>query len=107
MFKNAGRKIKVLARILFWIGVVCWILIAAGIAFGGSLYTTLFKDTNGFTQELNFSGPGMIIAGVAAGLVGILATWLESLFVYGFGELIDNTARINRRLGRGGAHSEE
>ena len=102
MFKNVGRKIKVLAKIFFWIGVVCSVLLGLGIAFGGSLVNNLVfsSSSTGFTQNIPFTGPASIITGVVVIIVGFLAAWLESLFVYGFGELIDNTSRIRRKLSR-------
>ena len=102
MFKNVGRKIKILAKIFFWIGIVCSVVMGVGIAFGfgGNLFMSLINSSAGTTipQDLNFSGPVAIIAGAIVLIVGFLAAWLESLFVYGFGELIDNTSRIRRKL---------
>ena len=101
MFKNVGRKIKVLAKIFFWIGVVCSVLMGLGIAFGGNLVLSLIASSNtGFTQNVSLTGPASIITGAVVLIVGFLAAWLESLFVYGFGELIDNTSRIRRKLSR-------
>ena len=105
MFKNCGRKIKVLAIIFFWIGVVASVLIALGIIFGGQFFLSLLvqnanAQTPALTQNLSIDTTGSIIIGVVVAVVGILSTWLSSLFVYGFGELIDNTSRMSRRLGR-------
>lgn len=66
MFDNIGKKIKGLASVLCWIGIIVSGLIGV------------------ITSSLGGKG-GFLIA-----LVGILASWVGSFVLYGFGELIDN-----------------
>ena len=98
MFRNAGRKIKVLAKIFFWIGVVFDVLVGISIMFGSQLFLSFMKETQGFTQQVEMNSVGWIITGAIVLIVSLLSTWISSLLVYGFGELIDNTMRINRKL---------
>ena len=82
MYKNVGRKIKTLASVLTWIGIVASV-IAAIVCFVAASKTTY--------------GSGMYIAyGIAVLVIGCLASWLSNLVLYGFGELVDNSSIIAR-----------
>ena len=78
MFKNIGKKIKHLAEIYFALGIVVTVLTA--------LY---WWKINEFDLELYFI-PALIL------IVGCIYFWISSLFIYGFGELIDKTCDIER-----------
>ena len=75
IFQNIGKKIKVLAQINFWI------LTVGGIVAGIIL----------------FSGPGGEI-GLLPLLGGPLVAWMLNCFIYGFGELVEKTCRIERKV---------
>ena len=66
MYKNIGRKIKKLAKICCWLGIT-YSLIAGAILLGCTLWFVLFV------------------------IVGALLSWVGSLALYGFGQLIENT----------------
>lgn len=90
MFKNIGGKIKVLAVILTWIGIVFSVLIGALVAIGG-------YAASGFVAgEYTFSGGSAIALGVIIAIVGSLSSWIGNFMIYGFGELIDKTTQIAR-----------
>ncbi len=73
MFNNIGRKIKILAQVIFWFfSIPCAI---AGIVFIG-----LDDDFLAIGLPLLFGGP--------------IVFWVSSCFLYGFGEIIENTAKI-------------
>ncbi len=78
MFNNIGKKIKTLAVVL------CWIGIALSIIGGFILMTTINRSAAGFFLGILESG------------LGFLASWIGSFLLYGFGELIDKTADIER-----------
>lgn len=86
MFDNIGKKIKSLASILCWVGIIAYIILAiimfaiAADAYDEELYITL---------------------GVIFLFVGPLMSWISSFFMYGFGELIDKACDIERNT-RGG-----
>lgn len=65
MFDNIGGKIKVLAKISCWGGIVVSVLLA-------------------FTQPSFLQGLVFIV-------VGSLLSWISSFTLYGLGQLIDNT----------------
>lgn len=75
MFDNIGGKIKTLAKVICWIGIIVSIIagIVAGVAMG--------------------SGSGVLVA-ILIIVIGALCSWIGSFLLYGFGELIDNTKKI-------------
>ena len=70
MFSNIGSKIKVLAVVITCIGIV------ASIIIGIVLMTT--------DEEL-------IVPGILVMIAGSLLSWLSSFFMYGFGQLVENS----------------
>ncbi len=77
MFNNIGNKIKGLASIITWIGII--ISAVLGIAL---MY---------LSHEFAFMG-------LCVFLVGALMSWICSSLFYGFGELIERTCRIGDYL---------
>ena len=72
MFENIGRKIKMVARIGCWLGIIASVVIAIVLWANNSYY---YPTT----------GTGLIVL-----IGGSLASWLGSLFTYGMGDLIEN-----------------
>lgn len=92
MFSNIGKKIKVLAKVLCWVGIVCSVL--TGIAFivhGGNATLTVNGEYS--------SAPALLI-GILVIVFGSLASWISSFFAYGFGQLIENTDQIRENTSR-------
>lgn len=81
MFKNIGNKIKGLAKVFYWIGVVVFSL--AGV--GGAIYCIVMSD-----GEVPFIVAG-ILAGAACVGLGILISWLSTMMLYAYGELVQQT----------------
>lgn len=78
MFDNIGGKIKMVAKLLCWIGIAASVI--------GGIGMICFE---------------MVLAGAVTIVAGCLCLWLGSLCLYGFGELIEETARsrkVNERL---------
>ena len=67
MFANVGGKIKAVAQVLTWIGII-------GSVIGGLSMTSA-----------NF------LVGILIAVVGALLSWVGSLALYGFGELVENS----------------
>ena len=79
MFDNIGSKIKSLAKVICWAGIVC-------------------TSIAGFIMLV--SGEDVISPlGLALMIVGPLSSWIGSFFVYGFGELIEKTTAIADYIG--------
>ena len=75
MYTNIGAKIKVLAKVLAWIGII-----------GSAIY-------GGFIIGTAESFYGILI-GIAYIVIGGVASWISSWVLYGFGELIEKTTEI-------------
>ncbi len=73
MFENIGRKIKTLAEIFCFAGIILSVIV--GLLF-------VFND-NGHNHSLR---AGLIIL-----ILGSFLAYVNSLLIYGFGQLIDNS----------------
>ena len=75
MFNNIGKKIKNLAKIICYIGIIASIIAAIVLLFLGDI-------------------ENMILISLPVLVAGIILSWIGSIFTYGFGELIENSAII-------------
>ena len=76
MFNNIGKKIKALAKIICWFGIISSIF--SGIvllAFAGEFW-------------------GFAIIGLSTMIVGPLLAWISSWMLYSWGDLVDNVQAI-------------
>lgn len=72
MFKNVGGKIKLITEILMWLSFMSF-----------PIY--------GFVIIINDKD---VLKGIIVILLGIFLTWVSSVFLYGFGQLIENSDKI-------------
>ena len=72
MFDNIGNKLKNVAQVFAWLGIGASALI-------GIIVTIAYKTPL----------PGLLIIGL-----GCLGSWISSLVMYGFGQLIENTDKL-------------
>ena len=70
MFENVGGKLKGLAKVICWVGII-------GSVIGGIAIMT--------------QGKAMIAVGIGVAAGGALASWVGSLGLYGFGEIVENS----------------
>lgn len=75
MYNNIGIKLKSLAKAIFMLGSI-----------GSFILCVVF-----FTENA-------ILIGLVSMLVGIFTSLVISLFVYGFGELVDKVCKIERNM---------
>ena len=68
MFNNIGKKIKVVASVFCWIGII------ASVVFGIILIDE-----------------GDEVAGAVTLVAGALSSWIGSFALYGFGQLVENS----------------
>lgn len=73
MFDNIGGKIKGLAKVLCWLGIIASIIVGAIMC----------------TDE------DAALFGILYILIGSLLSWIGSFLLYGFGELIATTMHIS------------
>ena len=86
MYKKIGKKIKILAMVLAIILAVFYVL--AGM--------TVILFTIQQPADVEIAGiavGGGIAGGVLLIILGPVVAWLVSWFLYGYGELIDNTSK--------------
>jgi len=76
MFDNVGGKIKSLAKVFCWLGI--FVSIIVGIAM-------ILISMNSYNGEI-FSLIGVVII-----ILGSILSWIGSLLIYGFGELVQNS----------------
>lgn len=73
MFNNIGGKIKGLAKVFCWLGIITCIIMGAIMC--------IDDDT--------------VLFGILYMLIGSLLSWIGSFLLYGFGELIATTMHIS------------
>lgn len=95
MYKNIGRKIKILARIICGIGIAGSIFIGLMLILKGGRALSSFGGSVGGIGEAY-----AIIAGILVMFFGSLLSWIGSFAAYGYGELIENTALIAKRMAK-------
>lgn len=81
MFENIGEKIKSLAKILCWAGIVASVLIA--------IKFFIEAEEGSYRTEDLYMTLGLIFL-----FIGPLISWINSFFIYGFGELIERTNEV-------------
>lgn len=74
MFNNVGRTIKILAKVLFGVGI------------GLSVILWLSCLVIGIAEQ----SVGTVILGGVILVLGIIGSWINSVFIYGFGSLVES-----------------
>ncbi len=77
MYNNIGKKIKVLAKVLAWIGIAASVISGLGMIIVSSR-----------------AGGAMSLIGILTMVLGSLLSWVSSFVLYGFGEIVENSALI-------------
>lgn len=81
MFNNIGAKIKGMAKFFCWIGII--ISFVAGIG----------------QVSFGYGYGGLVALGIVTIVVGSIASWLGSLVMYGFGQLVDDVSALRNATG--------
>ena len=84
MWSNIGNKIKVLAKVICWIGIILSVIAGIAIIVGGNGYS--------------YSSGSTALTGILTIVLGALGSWISSLTLYGFGELVDRAMSIDDKL---------
>ena len=79
MYEEIGKKIKILARIIFVLGFI------------GSLIFSIIYIKNGTN---NASDMEIAFKGILVFLIGVILAWVSTFVLYGFGELVDKVCDI-------------
>lgn len=89
MFENIGQKIKKMAKVFCWIGIIGSVVLAIS-------YFVMSKNNGDF-----------VLTGLIVLFVGCLVSWASNLALYGFGELIDRIISIDNKLGKKGSRIKD
>ena len=91
MFSDIGEKIKGMAKFFCWLGII-------GCIIGGIIMISQGSEMNRYAYHYGTPGQGLITGGILMIIVGPLLSWLSSLTLYGFGELISRAVSIDEKL---------
>ncbi|HBF14411.1 MAG TPA: hypothetical protein DDW30_01750 [Clostridiales bacterium] len=80
MFDNIGGKIKTVAKVVCWLGIALFIVLGLILLIAISTYSPVL---------------GFAVA-IPVILLGAVLSWIGSFTLYGYGELIELTAKIER-----------
>lgn len=86
MFDCVGWKIQRAARLLCWIGIAASVI--------GSIAMFVAACDAGWSMQSTY----YIILGIVILVAGALGSWVGSMVLYGFGELIERAVSIDRKL---------
>lgn len=84
MFDNIGGKIKALAKVVCWLGIICAALTGLGLIVSG-------LSAGGTDSVLS------ILKGVGTIIIGALMSWIGAFITYGFGEVVEYTGKIAKK----------
>lgn len=86
MYKNIGGKIKWMARIYCWIGIVVSVVAGLAVMVGGGGMMFAFRSFG-----LGGLSWYMVLLGLVVMAAGSFLSWISSFFLYGLGQLIENS----------------
>ena len=89
MYENVGKKIKGVATFFCWAGII------ASFVYAGILFYNAIKVSNYYSFNASNKQFFLIII-ILIG--GVAISWLASLTLYGFGELVDRAVSIDDKL---------
>ena len=92
MFNNIGRKIKTLAKVLCWLGIIASVIsgivmVLTGVAFNRASVVRGYSAT----VDSELGGAAAVVGGIVMMVVGSLVSWIGSFCMYGFGQLVENS----------------
>ena len=98
MFNNIGGKIKGLAKFMCWLGII--ISVIAGVILIIAAASSRSYTFDGYGERITISSGGSIVAGILVIVFGSLFSWIGSFFMYGFGELVENSKKVADRVSK-------
>ena len=105
MFTNIGGKIKGLAKFFCWAGIIASVILGFVMIISGAGSSNKNSGRNNYNYKYDYSytvkeaNAAAQTSGIVLLIVGPLVSWMSSLALYGFGELIERTVSIDEKLG--------
>lgn len=96
MFKNIGKKIKVFAKVICWLGIIFSVISGIILIVAGVNNDDIRTIINGTVQYMDSTM--LIVLGVVVLILGPIVSWIGSFMTYGFGEIVDNTQAIKNKI---------
>ncbi len=90
MFSNIGNKIRVLAKVICIIGIVCSAIAGVVVMIIG--FVMLGK------RQTSGTGVLLIFLGIFYAGLGALFSWIGSFVLYGFGQLVHSVQNLESRI---------
>ena len=90
MYTNIGQKIMKLAKVIAILGIIGSAIAAIGIWVGSAQ----FLGMSSYYGRSSGVSTSYIFAGILVLVVGSLGSWIGSFLLYGFGQLVQDTALI-------------
>ena len=88
MFNNIGRKIKTLAKVLCWLGIIASVISGIAMVLTGVAFNSA-SVVRGYSATVDAELGGA--AAVVGGIVMMVVSWIGSFCMYGFGQLVENS----------------
>ena len=101
MFDNIGRKIKILAKVSAWIGIIASILAGVATFFGVIMMFIELMLSIAYSEPLltlillPVSLIFSIFSAALVTLLGCFTSWLYVVSLYAFGQLVENSDETN------------
>lgn len=96
MFKNIGKKLMLVAKILCWVGIISSLILGLVLIFSGNNNNLVYTDS--YSGMIVSRPVNSVATGIAVIIVGCLASWIGSFAIYGFGQLIEDNAAIRKMM---------
>ncbi len=98
MFSNIGGKIKGLAKVIFIAGVILSIILGiVFIADNAKNSERYYNYITGYYYTRTSINGGMVALGIGLIFVGFLLSWVGTVVLYGFGQLVGNYSILAKR----------
>ena len=88
MYNNIGAKIKIMAQVVAWVGIT------------SSVISGFRLISMGMGIDADYFGELLIFMGLVTLIGGSLWAWILTWCLYGYGELIENSAKIVRNTAK-------
>lgn len=90
MFNNIGNKLMAVAKVFCWIGIIASIILGIVLIGAGT-------SNNSYSYYgSSISSTNATVSGITIIIVGCIGSWIASLLIYGFGQLIEDNAAMRK-----------